>query len=395
MLTEEDLAQVPAALVQFLRLFADVFGGYHRAEKALQYVRALLTQRAERRNAENLAECEDGITARAFQWFLSTLAWPIGGLIDRLQWLLGDRLQAPDGTWIVDESGNPKQGTHSVGVARQWCGRLGKVANCQVGVFLAYASARGAALVDGRLYLPEEWLTDARRAEGQIPSKLGFATKVVYALGMLRAAVQRGALRAQWVVADETYGRTATFRQGVAALDLWYLAEIDKTTKIRQGLRLVPVATVMAQVPASQWQVVQVADGAQGPRYWELFATRVRGQGKEAHTVQWLVLRRNLDGSEPRFYFSNASADTGLLAFGQAMNQRSRVEQLFEEHKGECGLDEYEVRSWPGWYHHMVLSLLAHAFLLLQRQDLGKKGDPSSLSCRLTGSSANCCPSGG
>lgn len=377
MLTVDDLLQIPTALADFLHPFAERFGGYHREEKAAQYVRALLTQRAERRNAENLAEQMDDISARAVQRFLETEAWSVGRVIDALQWQLAVLLQDDDGVWVLDDSGMPKQGTHSVGVDRQWCGRLGKVANCQVGVFLGYSTPQGAALVDGRLYLPEEWLTADRRAAGAIPPKLPFRTKIDYGLGMLRAAQKRGALTAQWVVADETYGRTRTFRQGVTDLGLYYLGEINKTEKVRQGSRLVTVESLMTQLPAAKWQVVQVADGAQGPRFWQLYARRVRGEGADAHHVQWLVLRRNLDGSEPRFYFSNGPADTSLFTFGRVMNRRSRVEQLLEDQKGECGLDEYEVRSWPGWYHHMTLSLLAHAFLLTQHLALGKKGVPS------------------
>lgn len=373
MLTREDLAQVPSALVAFLERFADLFGGFHRDEKARQYVTALLTQRAERRNAENLAEAMGG-DARAYQGFLSRPAWGIAALIARLQAVLAEWLQAADGVWVVDDSGMPKQGTHSAGVVRQWCGRLGKVANCQLGVFLAYTSSRGAALVDGRLYLPKEWLTEARRGEAGIPRQLPFRTKIEQALGMLHAAVHRGSLTARWVVTDETYGRNRTFRQGVAALGLWYVGEIDQTTKVRQGSRLVTVAQRRMTLPPRAWTVVEVGAGAQGPRRWRLYAHRVRGAGQEAHTVRWLILRENLDGSEPRYYFSNAPADISRLTFGQVIARRSQVEQLLEEQKGECGLDEYEVRSWVGWYHHLLLSLLAHAFLVSLQQGWAEKG---------------------
>jgi SRSO17 transposase len=381
MLTGEDFAQVESALRLFLQRFADCFGGYHRDTKAYQYITALLTQRAERRNAENLAETLAEATARAWQSFLSTMAWPIAPLIARLQQVLAELLQAKDGVWVLDGCETPKEGTHSVGVKRQWCGRLGKIANCQAGVFLAYTSSRGAALTDGRLYLPEDWLTPERRAEVQIPAKLTFRTKIVLALDMLQAALRRGVLTAAWVVADETYGRSATFRQGVAALGLWYVGEIDSDTKVRGET----VAALRQRLTRADWACVEVADGAQGPRRWLLYVQRVQESSTVYRTVRWLIVRQNLDGSEPRYYFSNAPAATSRRQFGVVITQRSRVEQLFEDHKGECGLDEYEVRSWPGWYHHMLLCLLAHAFLVTQTQAWQKKGGQGLLCCRCAG----------
>jgi len=160
---EAELARVAASFATFHDQFAPLFGRTEAQAHGEQYVRGLLVQQTDRRNAENVAEVLDGVSARALQRFLTDAPWETAPVIDRLQQVLGPRLSTPAGVWIIDESGFPKQGRHSVGVAHQYCGRLGKLANCQVGVFLAYASARGHALVDGQLYLPEKWVNDRAR----------------------------------------------------------------------------------------------------------------------------------------------------------------------------------------------------------------------------------------
>jgi SRSO17 transposase len=322
-------------------------------------------------------------------------------VIDRLQAYVGQRLSTLDGVFVVDETGFAKQGKKSVGVARQYSGTLGKVANCQVGVFLAYVSERGHALVDGELYLPQRWTDDRQRCrEAGVPETVGFRTKAELALMSLRGAQQAGHLMGYWVTADEHYGQVPTFRDALDGEGWHYVLEVPCTTPVFEQLakaempawcgrgqkpsrpRLVDgearastVKALASSLAAVDWQVLTAGEGAQGPRRYRFAARRVwesREQlpGREC----WLVFRRNLDGSEPKYYLSNAPADTSLLRLAQVGAMRWCVETEFRTEKGETGLDEYEVRSWQGWYHHIVLAMLAGAFLLSLQLEWGKKG---------------------
>ena len=256
-------------------------------------------QSQERRNAENLAEMVS-VSARSLQRFLTEARWDHGAVIGQLQAYLGPRLLDPWGVWVVDGSDFPKQGRKSVGVARQYCGRLGKVAHCQAGVFLAYVGPRGRALVDQRLYLPESWTADpARCAAAGVPEdRLKYRAKTDLALEMLRAARQQGHLEAAWVAGDDAFGMSPAFRDGLAAEGMRYVLDVPATTPVwpreptwtRQPDRgrgrppkLQPQSeerqTVEARslaLPNEAWRPVTVAEGAQGPRTYWYSAERVR-----------------------------------------------------------------------------------------------------------------------
>ncbi len=392
--------RVAEAFAAFHRHFAPYFGRPEAQRRSEQYLRGLLLQHADRRNAENLAEAVPGATPRALQRFLTEAPWATAPVITALQRYLAPRLSAPDGVFVIDESGFPKQGTHSVGVAPQYCGALGKVANCQMGVFLAYVSARGHALVDARLFLPRVWTDDPERcAQAGVPTQVTFADKAELGLALLRQARERGQLHGQWVTADEWYGRGAGFRDELEQDGWRYVLQVPLNLEVftqpakleleqrggrgrkRQRPRLAedsprpkPVGSILQAWDEAAWTVLTVGEGAQGPLTYQFAAVRVwESRDGLPGRACWLVLRRNRDGSEGRCYLSNAPADTGLLTLGRVCSRRWPIETEFQIEKSEVGLDEYEVRSWRGWHHHMVLSLLAGAFLLTMQQEWGKK----------------------
>ena len=396
--------RVAASLAAFHAEFAPLFGRVEAQRRAEQYVRGLLVQQTDRRNAENVAEMIEGATPRTLQRLLTEAPWPTAPVIDRLQSYVGARLNAPDGVFVIDESGFPKQGVKSVGVARQYCGTLGKVGNCQLGVFLAYASAHGHALVDKRLYLPPAWAADPARcrAAGVPEGEIRYQGKAELALDLLRQARAAGHLEGEWVAGDDAYGMVPTLRDALDAEDWRYVLDVPATTPVfdqpavaevppwggRGGKptkpRLTPdapaarpVAAIAAALPAGAWQDLTVAEGAQGPRTYQFAALRVweSREGLPGRAC-WLLLRRNLDGGEARYYLSNAPEDTPPLTLAQVAAARWTIETEFETAKGETGLDEYEVRSWPGWHHHIALALLAGAFLLTVQQDWGGKDAP-------------------
>ncbi len=393
---------VSGQLADLHRRFAPLFGRPEARRRSEQYLRGLVIQQTDRRNAENLAEAIPGATPRALQRFLSEAPWDAAAVVAELQACVADRISAPDAVFVLDETGFPKQGTRSVGVARQYCGALGKVGNCQVGVFLAYTSSLGTALVDHRLYLPEQWTADrARCAAAGVPAAVGFATKAELGLAMLRLARARGYLGGRWVTADEQYGQVPGFRDGLDAEGWWYVLEVPLPTPVFTAAaaaavpawsgrgrkptrpRLVdgapaaqPIAAVLAAVGEGDWQPLTVAEGAQGPRTYRFVARRVwESRDGLPGRACWLVLRRNPDGTEPKAYLSNAPATAALGELATVGARRWAIETAFQQAKGEAGLDDYEVRGWVGWHHHVTLVLLATAFLLLIQQAWGGKAE--------------------
>jgi len=403
-LEQSEFERVAASFAAFHHEFAPLFGRKEAQRRSEQYLRGLLVQQTDRRNAENVAEAIEGATARTLQRFLSEAPWSSAAVIERLQGYLGGRLSAAEGVFILDDTGFAKQGRKSVGVARQYSGTLGKIGNCQVGVFLGYAVERGHALVDGALYLPRQWTEDAERCQvaGVPADQRRYQSKSELALQLLRQARQRGHLSGQWVTADADYGKVPTFRDALDAEGWWYVLEVLCTTQVfRQATQTevrarvgngrpptktrlmagepgpVAVQTLAAQLPNTAWQELMVAEGAQGPRSYQFAAQRVweHREGIPGRAC-WLIWRRNLDGSELKSYFSNAPADTPLLKLAQVGAVRWVIETEFQTYKGEAGLDEYEVRSWHSWYHHITMAMLAGAFLLTLEQDWGGKDAP-------------------
>ena len=364
---------------KFHAIFAPSFGRKQWREHSRNYLQALLVQAQERRNAENLSESV-GVSARAMQRFLTEARWSDDTVTGRLQEYLALRLGDPEAVWVFDGSDFPKQGRKSAGVARQYCGRLGKVANCQAGMFLAYVSPLGRALVDKGLYLPQSWTSDSGRCEAaEIPvERRSYRSKTELALEMLERALQLGHLRAGWVAGDDAFGMSPSFRDSLAALGMRYVLDVPGSTtvwplepewtspeyqgfgrphkpRLRDGQRRT-MEQRSNELPDEAWLEITVAQGSQGPRTYRFSAQRVRATSKrKPGEVHWAVYRRNLDGSEPRYYLSNAPRDTPLGTLACVGGSRWRVETEFETEKSDVGLDEYETRTWAGWHHHMAV----------------------------------------
>ena len=289
----------------------------------------------------------------------------------------------------------------SAGVARQYCGALGKIANCQAGVFLAHVGPRGRALVDKRLYLPEEWTGDGERcATAGVPAnRREYQSKTELALDMLECAQARGHLSAQWVAGDSAFGMSPTLREGLASAGMYYVLDVRPDMTVwpleptwtdppyqgngrprkprprREERRTMSERSTA--LPPDAWRELTIAAGSQGPRTYLFSAQRVRvTRRRKPGEILWAIYRQNRDGSEPRYYLSNAPEDTPLETLAYVGGSRWRIETEFETEKSDVGLDEYETRTWPGWHHHITMCLLAGAFLLTLQQDWGGKDAP-------------------
>ena len=389
--------QVYGAFRDFHAYFASLFGRRETREHSRHYLQALLVQSGERRNAENLSETVPA-SARGMQRFLTDSPWDDDAIIGRLQEYLGSRLGHPEAVWVLDGSDFPKQGRKSAGVTRQYCGRLGKVANCQAGMFLAYVSPLGRALVDKRLYLPESWTSDEDRcaAAGVPEERRGYRSKTQLALEILEETLARGHLEAGWVAGDDAFGMSPSFREGLAALGMRYVLDVPGGTTVwplepawtspeHQGIGRPRKPKLVAgqrrtmgersdELPEEAWREITVAQGSQGPRSYRFSAQRVRvTKRRKPGEIHWAVYRQNLDGSEPRYYRSNAPEDTPLETLAYVGGSRWRIETEFETEKSDVGLDEYETRTWAGWHHHVAMCLLGGAFLLSLQQAWGEK----------------------
>ena len=288
----------------------------------------------------------------------------------------------PDGVLVLDPSGFAKSGDASCGVARQWCGRLGKVENCQVGVFLTYATARGYAPLDRPLYLPREWAEDdERRKETHVPEAVTFQESWRIGLDLLDRSgpdVPFG-----WVAGDDEFGRASAFRAALRERGLRYVLDVPSTTSIRDlgetpapGHRLPPWRRVDAWAeaqPSSRWRRLVVGDGAKGPRVVRALETWVQAKGEKGRVgplERLVVIRTVAEESQVWYTLSNAS-DVPLPGVVQAHGRRHGIEEMLQAGKGDVGLGHYEMRSWVGWHHHMTLSLLALWFLILEKDRLG------------------------
>lgn len=351
---------------------------------------------ATRKNVERMA-LEQGQNVRSMQHFIGQSGWKTEPVIGIHQNLVAETLGEVDGVAIIDESGVVKQGDDSVGVAAQYCGSVGKVANSQMGVYLGYASRKGYSLIEGQLFMPEDWLGNehtAKRETCGVPEELEFQTKPEIGLELLRRAIQRGDLPFEWVVADALYGDSPAFRDGVAELKKWYFTEIKCTTLVwlarpevyipewkghgRHPTRLrlrnptdhpLSVWNLVTSIPKEGWCTATIKEGSKGPIVCDFAFMRViESRAKLPGPELWLIIRRNLDDpSEIKFYFSNAPTQTPLVEFVRISGMRWPIETIFEETKGEVGFDHYEMRSWLGWHHHMLLVALAHHFLVRLR----------------------------
>lgn len=393
-------AEVTAAQVQgcrrrlgsFLERYVPLFYRKEQGHNARIVVEGLLSG-LERKTAEPIAR-EHGVPRKPIQFFVGSGKWEDEAVMAELRRHVIETLGHPQGVVVFDPSAFPKKGTHSCGVERAWCGRLGKVENCQIGLFLAYATCRGQGPLDRRLYLPKDWAADrARRAECHVPKGVRFQERWRMALAMLDrhgASVPHEA-----VAADDEFGRVEAFRAGLRDRREAYVLDVPCNTPVRDlqarrpprragqktRRREVPFRRAdqwAAAQPADRWQEFTVQDGRKGPIRVQAIMTRVRTLRKRRlGPEEGLIVIRHLesDGSEPdlSYHLAWAPQEASLEEWVRRHARRHQIEQMLEHGKGEAGLDHYEVRSYVGWHHHMTLSLLALWFLSLERLAMGKK----------------------
>jgi SRSO17 transposase len=334
--------------------------------RAAGYLRGLLGD-AERKNGWQLAEHLGEATPDGVQHLLARAAWDADAVRDDLIRYVADHLGTPDGVLIVDETGFLKKGTKSCGVARQYSGTAGRIENCQVGVFLAYAGAQGHALIDRALYLPQEWMDDRDRCRAAgVPEAVRFATKPRLAERMLVRAWGQG-VRVAWVTGDAGYGHDGKFRRFLEDRGQPYLLAVPGNQPLFDGVVRSTVRGIADELPAAAWSRSSAGDGAKGPREYD-WAVRAFGAVDERGWQLWLVVRRHRERPDERaYFFARGPAGTPAGALIRVAGMRWRVEECLELAKGDCGLDEYEVRSWTGWHRHVTLSLWALAVVAVIR----------------------------
>lgn len=358
-----------------LTAVAERIGGrFARSEprrRAAGYIRGLLSQ-AERKNGWQLAEHLGDPTPDGVQHLLARAGWDADAVRDDLTGYVAEHLGHPDGVLVVDETGFLKKGTKSCGVARQYSGTAGRVENCQVGVFLGYATNKGRALLDRALYLPKEWAADAdRREEAGVPEEVEFATKILLGRRMVERAVAAG-VPARWVAADAVYGSDYHFRLTAEGLGLGYVAGVRADFAIFSAFRQVRVKALLAEVPEDGWARISCGAGAKGPRVYDWALFRTPCPEPEAY-ARWVLIRRSpSDPGDVAYFACGGPPATTLEELVRVAGARWAIEDLFELAKGDCGLDEYEVRSWVGWHRHVTLSLFALAVLAVIRSRAAK-----------------------
>ena len=347
--------------------------------RALAFLRGLLSP-VERKNGWQLAEQVGERTPDGMQRLLATATWDADAVRDDLRGYVVEHLGDAGAVLVVDETGFLKKGDRSVGVQRQYSGTAGRIENCQVGVFLAYAGRHGRAFLDRELYLPQGWAEDAaRRAEAGVPAGTPFRTKPQLAKAMLERALAAG-VPAAWVTGDEVYGGDRRLRVWLEARDVPHVLAVKRTEPLvastAGGPAQVPAADLVAALPADAWHRLSAGDGAKGPRLYDWARVPIRPLS-DPDRGHWLLVRRSLaDPTDLAHYVCYGPADATLADLVRVAGQRWAIEAAIEAAKGEVGLDHYEVRRWDGWYRHITLCLLAHAFLAVTRARAagGEKG---------------------
>jgi SRSO17 transposase len=367
-----DIQEVQGWAAGLEALHARIAGRFARAEprrRVLAYLHGLLGN-VGRKNGWQLAEHAGERTPDGMQRLLATADWDPDRVRDDLRDYVVEHLGDSGAVLVVDETGFLKKGTTSVGVQRQYSGTAGKVDNCQLGVFLAYASGKGRAMIDRELYLPESWTDDPPRCRAaRVPEQVGFRTKPELARVLLERALDAG-VPAAWVTADEVYGGSLALRGWLEGRGLWHVLAVKCTEPLEvsspNGVVRERAEQLAAAVPAEQWIACSAGHGAKGRRLYDW--TRVAlAAPATAGMARWLLIRRSRRDGELAFYACYGPAATPLIGLVRVAGTRWAVEEGFEQAKGEVGLDHYEVRRWPGWYRHITLALLAHAFLAVTR----------------------------
>lgn len=399
-MTTVEMRAAAKGLVRFHVRFAPCFGRTEPQQHAQVYLNGLLLGEG-RKSVEPLAltfaeRDEDAGTQNrvlGLQRFLTASPWQSSDVQREIQAVFVEDLApsaagpGPGIIGIVDGSSFVKKGTESVGVARQWCGRLGKVDNCQTGVFVVGTTPAGTGLLDHQLYLPKSWIGDAKRREQtRVPKDTNFQTKPQIATSLLERIAANGLVKFDWVVADEEFGRNGKFLDALENRGQRYLVEVPTNTTVwtvdpstappssapGRPPEIRWVREVAAALPAENWQCLQVREGTARPLVYQFARVRVWAvRHRQAGAPIWLLFQRSLDAPATiKYYVSNAGAEETLGTLALVTGGRWRVEEFFEDSKGCLGMADYEARAWTSWHHHMSLVALAHLFVTLTRKDL-------------------------
>jgi SRSO17 transposase len=379
-------------LETFVEPFAEALIEPEQRQHSVEYISGLLSK-LDHKTGEAIAYLHDQ-ERQGIQKFIGHVPWDNQPLLMTLAQQVGMDLGEPDGVIVFDPSSFPKKGAKSVGVARQWCGRLGKVENCQVGVYMAYVSRKEHAIVDTRLYLPKEWARSrARRLEAGVPKEIKFQTRHELALQMLDE--QGSLLPHSWVAGDDEMGRPTSFRLALRGREQRYLLAVPSNTLVRDldvpppqysghGRRpkspFTRVDRWCAALPEASWTMIEVRDGEKGPLTVEAVKCRVQARtetgGSGPDEVLFITREHQADGTfKHDYYLSNADYGVELKDFARVAKAAHRIEECFERAKSEAGLADYQVRNWIAWHHHQTLALLA-AWFLNQETRRGKNPDP-------------------
>ena len=346
---------------------------FYRSEprrRALDYLKGLISP-VERKNGWQLAEQAGDATPDGVQRLLYNYVWDAELVRDDLRDYAVEHLGDANAVLVVDETGFLKKGTKSVGVQRQYSGTAGRIENCQVGVFLTYATGQGRVLLDRDFYLPQVWSEDwERRREAGVPEGVKFQTKPQLAQKMVARAVESG-VPFRWFAGDTVYGSDRRLRRWLEQQEIPHVLAIKSNEKLwawtEEGPRQVRADRLASQMDESDWARLSAGDGSKGPRIYDWTWVAIRPL-REPGKGYWLLVRRSIaQPEEPAYYVSFGPGETTLEELVKVAGIRWSIEECFEEAKGLVGLDQYEVRRWEGWYRHVTLAMLAHAYLAVVR----------------------------
>ena len=401
-INKEDIQEFDNELREFHENFRDCFARSESREHFFNYMVGQFST-LERKSIEPIALAVESGNIRAMQHFVSKVIWDDERILFKYRNMINEDLGDADGALIFDETGYQKKGDDSIGVGKQYCGTIGKVENCQVGVFAAYASPHGYALIDKQLFIPEKWFSEdyaLRRRKCELPNDITFKTKPQLAVQMLKGIVEKDQIPFKWILADSIYGNSPDFIETVEDLGLHYFVSIPSDTccwlnepitrkrkykykgQIREKIILdtdqkepITVACLAKSISNFFWYRRKVSEGTKGPIEYEFTKRRiVLSKNGMPEKEIWLIIRRTIEKQPSYSYFlSNAPVSTRLPTFVWLSGLRWPIEQCFEETKTELGMDHYEVRKYRGWHHHMLTCMLAHFFLWHLKIRLGKK----------------------
>ncbi len=409
-MTRDEVRAAARRVVQWHGRFSGLFGRKEAQRHSLVYLQGLMSDQSRKsvepialrfaRNAQGDPATQNEVVA--MQGFITASPWEAGDVFREIQAVFAEELVPTSTQWsigtvgVIDESAFVKAGRESVGVARQWCGRLGKTENCQVGVFLTGVTPGGTALLDSQLFLPESWIGDRRRRKKTgVPREVKFQSKPQIAANMIRRILEAGKVQFDWVTGDELYGDSGDLLDALEAIPLRYLLEVRKNTlvwtvdpatlpgatpgpKRRKKLgsyRYAEVRSVQEiadELPPDAWRMLKLREGAKGPLVFEFAVLRVWAmRHNRPGPPIWVMIRRSLEKApEVWYYVSNAPEETPWQDLAMVSGTRFRVEESFEDAKMHLGMADYETRSWKSWHHHMSLVALAHLYVTLTKRDM-------------------------